>query len=304
MFICLFIFIIQIKLTDFGLAGDVMMSKRRGGTPMYASENAFGGDQRYMDFFAYGRIHLFLALDWSDFIQLSFMPIEDDQMLETVRNGIQSFKIIKNILKCLKTGYKDNFEDMSKLSKLKITRSDLISAGIPSNWFMDSLDCDRDTIQTENFHCQSLQQEHILSQLRLILIFRSFGAFDYSRTKDLVSTYHPDNPEMSKVVHDQGTTFMCWAYSTTTMIRNTWKFTLLQMEQAVKNGTWNWQPEYNWEYNFDYNAEMSIRESSSTFLEIRNLLLMMVLPKRIHKKDTLQSAYLRAAIARVSKRLD
>ena len=123
---------------------------------MYASENAFGGDQWQLDSFAYGRICLFLALDYSDFIQFSFMPIEDDQMLETVRNGIQSFEIIEKILECLKTGYKD-YEDMSKLSKLKITRYDLISSGIPSNWFMDSLDCDRDTIQTENFHCQSLQ---------------------------------------------------------------------------------------------------------------------------------------------------
>ena len=123
---------------------------------MYASENAFGGEQYQVDLFAYGRICLFLALDWSDFIQLSFMPIEDDQMLKTIRNGIQSFEIIKKILKCLKTGSK-KYSDMSKVAKVKISRSDLISSGIPSKWFMDSLDCDRDTIQTENFHCQSLQ---------------------------------------------------------------------------------------------------------------------------------------------------
>ena len=106
---------------------------------------------------------------------------------------------------------------------------------------------------------------------------------------------------MSKMVHDQGTTFMCWAYSTTTMIRNTWKFTLLQIEQAKINGTWSdcWGDK-----KFDFKKEMSIRESSDTFLEIRNLLLMMVLPKRINQKDSLQSAYLRAAIARVSYRLD
>ena len=105
------------------------------------------------------------------------------------------------------------------------------------------------------------------------------------------------------MVHDQGTTFMCWAYSTTTMIRNMWKLTLLQMEQAKMNGTWRtipnaarlWGPD-----TFDFNAAMSIRESSDTFLEIRNLLLMMILPKRINEKDELQSAYLRAAIVRVS----
>ena len=93
---------------------------------------------------------------------------------------------------------------------------------------------------------------------------------------------------------------MCWAYSTTSMIRNTWKLTLLQMEQARINGTWKGYCARQ----FDYKSEMSIHESSDTFLEIRNLLLMMVLPKRIHKKDNLQSAYLRAAIARVSYRLD
>ena len=123
---------------------------------MYASENAFGGNQWKVDLFAYGRICLFLALDYPDFIQLSFMPIEDDQMLQTIRNGIKSFEIIKEILKSLKTGSK-NYFSMPTLSKMKITRSDLISAGIPSNWFMDSLDCDRDTVQTENYHCQSLQ---------------------------------------------------------------------------------------------------------------------------------------------------
>ena len=126
---------------------------------MYASENAFGGEQYQVDLFAYGRICLFLALDWSDFIQLSFMPIEDDQLLQTVRNGIRSFEIIKKILKSLKTGYKGSLSnmDMSKLKKVKITRSDLISSGIPSNWFMDSLDCDQDTIQSENFNCQNLK---------------------------------------------------------------------------------------------------------------------------------------------------
>lgn len=139
------------------MAGNATKSEKKGGTPIYASENAFGGRQVEVDKFAYGRIHLFLALDWSDFIQLSFMPIEDDQMLKTVRNGIRSFEIIKKILKYLKTGYKSAIYDMSKFSKVKITRSDLISSGIPDKWFMDSLDCGRDTIQTENFHCRNLK---------------------------------------------------------------------------------------------------------------------------------------------------
>ena len=104
------------------------------------------------------------------------------------------------------------------------------------------------------------------------------------------------NIELSGQVHDQGTTYQCWAYSTTSMLRRTWKDTLDQMREAEQNGTWkppSGQP-------FDYKADMTQRESSDSFLEMRNLLMMLVIPKRIHKKDAEQAAYLRAAIVRVS----
>ena len=104
------------------------------------------------------------------------------------------------------------------------------------------------------------------------------------------------NIELSGQVHDQGTTYQCWAYSTTSMIRRTWKDTLQQMKEAQQNGTWI--PAVR----FDYNAKMYIRESSDSFVEMRNLLMMLVIPKRIHKKDKEQVAYLRAAIVRVSTR--
>ena len=51
---------------------------------------------------------------------------------------------------------------------------------------------------------------------------------------------------------------------------------------------------------FDYNKEKTQTESSNAFLEMRNLLMMLVVPKRIHKKDCEQAAYLRATIVRVS----
>ena len=122
---------------------------------------------------------------------------------------------------------------------------------------------------------------------------RSFGAFDYEKTKDLVTQYNADNTELSKIVHDQGSTYMCWAYSITTMIRNSWIKTLQLMKQARASGAWDAQG------GFYLKAEMAIRESSETFLEIRNLMLMTVIPKRIHVKDNLQSAYLKAAVIRV-----
>ena len=116
----------------------------------------------------------------------------------------------------------------------------------------------------------------------------------------MISQYSPDNPEMSQMIHGQGKTHMCWAYSTTTSIRNTWKKTLKQMDEAKNNGKWNAQPMY---YNgpvFNYRSELTELESSSTFLEIRNLMLMIIIPKKIHIKDSKQSAYVRAAFVRVS----
>ena len=123
-------------------------------------------------------------------------------------------------------------------------------------------------------------------------------------TKDIQSrmSNQPINKDLSIQVHDQSTTYQCWAYSTTTMIRHSWKFTLDQMREAVNNGIWPGKGEdgYGRETKFDYNKEMKGRESSELYLEIRNLMMMIIIPKRIHKKDPEQGAYLRASIVRVS----
>ena len=112
----------------------------------------------------------------------------------------------------------------------------------------------------------------------------------------MISQYSPDNLEMTPMIHDQGSTHMCWAYSTTTSIRNTWKKTLKQIDEAKKNGTWRGSEASQ----FSYSTELTELKSSSTFLEIRNLMLMSIIPKRIDIKDDKQSAYVRAAFVRVS----
>ena len=85
------------------------------------------------------------------------MPIENQTMLNNVRSGVRSFEIIPKILKMLKYGDKVLFEDLSKCFQIQITRSHLINSGIPKDWFLDSLPVGRDTIQSQNFHCQSLR---------------------------------------------------------------------------------------------------------------------------------------------------
>ena len=93
---------------------------------------------------------------------LACFPIENKTTRKIIRNGIRSFDIIKEILKGLKYGnetdYKTNFEDLSSYSKVKISRQDLISSGIPSDWFLDSLPLGhRDTIQSEHFKLQNIK---------------------------------------------------------------------------------------------------------------------------------------------------
>ena len=74
------------------------------------------------------------------------------------------------------------------------------------------------------------------------------------------------------------------------------------MEEAKKNGTWKGSGEdkYTGKWEFDLNSELARTESSEMFLEIRNLLMMTIIPKKMAKKDNLQSAYLKAAISRVN----
>ena len=144
---------------DFGLSGRTDNKAKKGGTPIYSSNKVFGGYQTDMDGYSYGRLILFLILDWSDFIQLSFMPIEDQNTLNIIQNAVKSFQIIQEILEdYLNYNNYGIFEDMSKYPKVLITRSDLIGAGVPKTWFIDNLPIGhRDTIQSQNFHVQSLK---------------------------------------------------------------------------------------------------------------------------------------------------
>ena len=73
------------------------------------------------------------------------------------------------------------------------------------------------------------------------------------------------------------------------------------MQEAKNNGTWTGGPRFD---KFDLNSELARTESSEMFLEIRNLLMMTIIPKKMAKKDNLQTAYLKAAISRVKLNLE
>ena len=101
---------------------------------------------------------LFLCLSPADFIQLTCFPIEDELLLESIRTAINSFDILKKILKGLNDYKGGSLVDLSKYSKVKISRNDLINAGIDRNWFIDSLPVGhKDTLQSENFRVQDIR---------------------------------------------------------------------------------------------------------------------------------------------------
>ena len=99
-----------------------------------------------------------------------------------------------------------------------------------------------------------------------------------------------------------GDSYQCWAYSTTSMLRHSMaNFTLEQMDEAVKNGTWygHYGIAYG-NYGFDKQKELKYIRSNEVFVEMRNSMLMTIVPKKMTQKDEGQAAYLRAAISRVS----
>ena len=127
-------------MTDFGLSCR-QFGFKKGGTPIFASPEVFGGYQTGIDEFSMGRIVCFLCLDYSDFLQLCFMPIEEEKTRNQIRNAIDQFEVFRKAKKCMQYGRRtvstDEFRDISNLSPLLISRSDLISAGIPKKWFLD-----------------------------------------------------------------------------------------------------------------------------------------------------------------------
>ena len=134
------------------MAGTRNNEKKKGGTPVFASPNAFGGDQYNFDSFSVARIGLFLSLDPLEFYQLLYLPLENEAELKKIRRALATFEIFNKTKKMMSHGRKYK-EDLSRCKKLKISRGDLVAAGIPQNWFLDQIDRSGiDTLQLENKH--------------------------------------------------------------------------------------------------------------------------------------------------------
>ena len=71
-------------------------------------------------------------------------------MMKKIKKALATFEIFNESKRMMSHGSKWP-EDLSGCKKLKISRGDLIEAGIPQNWFVDQIDeKGLNTIQKEN----------------------------------------------------------------------------------------------------------------------------------------------------------
>ena len=97
-----------------------------------------------------GRIALFLSLDLPDFYQLLFLPVENEEQMKQIRRALSTFDMFNETKKMMSHGNKSR-KDISSCEKLKISRGDLVAAGIPEKWFLDEMDRSwANTLQKEN----------------------------------------------------------------------------------------------------------------------------------------------------------
>ena len=105
---------------------------------------------------------------------------------------------------------------------------------------------------------------------------------------------------VSKIVHDQGDTQLCWAYATATMIRSSLKIFLKNVESFIFNGhhkinDMNKPSKYKELIDFlELVRALLCDESSEAFHRIvRKQLRMFVCPRSIYRKDISQGLTVR-----------
>ena len=86
-----------------------------------------------------------------------------------------------------------------------------------------------------------------------------------------------------------GASYLCWAYSCASMLRASCLILIKKLFQAGKIDEER------------KNKCLKLINYPEVHREIRNLIAMILVPKKLHVNDNSQAAYLRAAVSRVSQ---
>ena len=89
-----------------------------------------------------------------------------------------------------------------------------------------------------------------------------------------------------------GSTYFCWAFSCASMLRSSCSILIKKLFKAGKIS----------EERKSKCLEYIMQDGNHE--KIRNLIAMILVPKKMHKNDESQAAYLRAAVSRVSATLE
>ena len=136
-------------------------------------------------------------------------------------------------------------------------------------------------------------------------LFRSFHFHTlHNRTSRYAQTYKRYNSLISHQMRDQGlfqylillckiysgeNSFTCWAFSCATMLRSS---CVIFLQQCFEQGLIN-----------DKRKRELVKyiTEEKVHIELRNLLMMVLVPKTLHEDGPRQAAYLRATVSRVKK---
>jgi len=163
----------EMKITDFGLSQDTTRITKLGGTPIFSSPWAFVKDGAVysVDWYSLFRITEWICLETSDWIQLAHFPIIDDESDSTdpgrkrriIKEALDTFPILKWTKEGIRKFSKSNLSYTPPSLNpwnpwnYKISRADLIGAGIDSNWFIDQNSEPTGELKRENFNLQNLK---------------------------------------------------------------------------------------------------------------------------------------------------
>ena len=216
-----------LRVTDFGAAG--WMESHFSATPLYASPTCFE-DSNMKDIFAFTRLVLILFMQRDvdlegEFVQnttywryLLLLPIDTD-FVETFRGAAFShFPFLRSLRKLLQ------FQHINQTKMEAETKEQLFDEIIESIQAdtSDHFDFTRNQLNflddlkkhTEGYFLNAGEKLPDLNNAS------SYQFHDFhNRTESVHASFKPDNKFLSKVAHNQGSSYQCWAYSAASMLR-------------------------------------------------------------------------------------
>ena len=159
-----------------------------------------------------------------------------------------------------------------------------------------------DTLMLELEHLKNHRKYCFVTFHSQKVVFSSFQHVDdFKQTTHVLNSFSANNSNLSAmqrtqgnlfqnfiVLYDLGPTYLCWAFSCASMLRASCTILIKKLYEAGKiSGTRKQQC-------------LDLITSERNHEKIRNLIAMILLPKKLHKSDESQSAFLRAAVSRVS----